>query len=117
MEAVPSLAAALAAIPDRDLDGLRAAIRGSPNAVPGLLAWLDHAVDWEVDRRAGRCYPLQGPRAAIGYVEIDTSLLMLTMLSDHFRQDGREGSEAVADLLTLTAAVLRAEVERPDALQ
>ena len=113
MEAVPSLAA----IPDRDLDGLRTAIRGSPNAVPGLLAWLDHAVDWEVDRRAGRFYPLQGPRAAIDDAEFEGSLLILTMLSEQFRHDGREGSDAVADLLALTAAVLRVEVERPDALQ
>jgi len=37
--------------------------------------------------------------------------------ADQFRQDGRAGSESVADLLTLTAGVLRAEVERPDTLQ
>lgn len=117
MDTVPSLAMALAKVPDRDLYGLRAAIRGSPNAVPGLLAWLEHAVDWESARRAGRFYPLQGPRAAIDNTEVDSSLLMLTMLSDQFRQDGREGSDAVADLLALTAAVLRVEVERPDTLQ
>jgi hypothetical protein len=85
--------------------------------IPGLLAWLEHAVDWETALRAGRFYPLQGPRAAIDDSEVDGSLLMLTMLSDQFRQDGREGSDAVANLLALTAAVLRAEVERPDALQ
>ena len=81
------------------------------------MTWLEHAADWEADRRAGRFYPLQGPRAAIDDGEIDGSLLMLTILSDQFRHDGREGSDAVADLLALTVAVLRAEVERPDKLQ
>ena len=60
---------------------------------------------------------MQGPRAAIDDVEVENSLLMLTTLWDQFRLDGREGSETVADLFTLTAGVLRAEVERPDILQ
>jgi len=92
-------------------------MRGAQNLVPALLAWLEHAVDSEIDRRASHSYPLQGPRAAIDDAEVDSSLLMLTMLSDQFKEDGRVGSATVADLLTLTAAVLRAEVERPDTIQ
>jgi hypothetical protein len=39
---------------------------GSPNCfAPGLLAWLEHAVGWEIDRRTGAIYPLLGPHAAI----------------------------------------------------
>lgn len=36
---------ALAAVSDCDLESLRAAIEASPNVVPGLLAWLEAAVD------------------------------------------------------------------------
>jgi hypothetical protein len=117
MDSVRALAAARAEIPDRDLDGRRATIGGAPNGAPGLLAWLEHAVDWEIARRASRFHPRQGPRAAIDDTEVDGSLLTLTMLSDRLRHDEREGSETVADLLPLTAAVLRAEVERPDTRQ
>ena len=49
--------------------------------------------------------------------EVDGGLLTLALLSDQFRHDGREGSKTVADLLTLTATVLRAEVERPNTRQ
>lgn len=110
------LPAALAAIPDRELLA-RAAIEGSPNIVPGLLAWLDGATDWEINRRAGFCYDLLGPHAAIDDSEVKRSLLALTMLSAQFRDDGRAESAPVADFLDCAAAVLHAEVERPDALQ
>jgi hypothetical protein len=53
MDSDNDLARTLAVQADRDLHGLRAAINGSPNFVPGLLAWLEHAVGWEIDRRAG----------------------------------------------------------------
>src|SRR5207249_939930 len=40
----------------RDLDALRIAAERAPQVVPGLLAWLEHAVGWELDRREGRSY-------------------------------------------------------------
>ncbi len=96
---------------------MRAAINGSPNFVPGLLAWLEHAVGWEIDRRAGMLYPLLGPCAAIDDPEIDQSLVALAVLAACFRDDGRTDSVPIADFLKLTATVLRAEVERPNTLQ
>jgi len=110
------LSAALTAIPDRELHGLRAAIEGSPNIVPGLLAWLDGATDWEINRRAGFDYDLLGPSAAIDDSEVECSLA-LAVLSAQFRGDGRAESAPVADLLDCAAVVPRAEVELPDALQ
>lgn len=117
MDSRSALTAVLATIPDRDLHGLGLAIDGSPNVVPGLLAWLQAAVDWEVNRRAGMFYPLLGPRAAIDDTETDASLMTLAILAACFRGDGRSESKPVAEFLELTASTLRAEVERPDALQ
>ena len=86
---------------------------GSPNCfAPGLLAWLEHAVGWEIDRRTGAIYPLLGPHAAIDDSEIDRSLGALAVLSGCFRHDGRAASVPVADFLELTATVLRAELAR-----
>ena len=117
MESPTDLAAALATISDRDLAGLRAAIGGSPNVVPGLLAWLESAVDWESSRRAGMFYPLLGPRAAIDDTETDASLMALAVLAACFRGDGRSESKTVAEFFELTASTLRAESERPDTMQ
>ena len=117
MDSPADLAAALATMSDRDLCGLRAAIDGSPNVVPGLLAWLESAVDWESSRRAGMFYPLLGPRAAIDDTETNASLLTLAILAACFRGDGRSESKPVADFFELTASSLRAEVERPNVLQ
>ena len=111
------LATVLAALSDGDLRGLRAAIGGSPNVVPGLLAWLEATVDWEIDRRAGMFYPLLGPSAAIDDTETDASLMALAILAACFLGDGRSESKPVAEFFELTACALRAEVERPDTLQ
>jgi len=117
MDLPADVAAVLATISYRDLRGLSAAIGNSPNIVPGLLAWLDSAVDWEIDRRAGIFYPLFGPRAAIDDTELNTSFTTLAVLVACFRGDGRSESKPVAEFLALTASTLRAEVERPDTLQ
>jgi len=106
--------AALAAIPEHDLYTLRATIEVAPNAVPGLLAYLDHAVDWEIDRRAGQSYALRGPMAAIPDEEVAASLDALAILAIFFRRDRHHDGEPIAALLDLVASILRAEMERPD---
>ena len=68
------------AIPEQDLYTLRATIEVAPNAAPGLLAYLDHAVGWEIDRRAGQSYALQRPMAAIPDDEVGASLDALAVL-------------------------------------
>ena len=116
MDSPIDVTAALATIPDRDLHGLDFAIDATPDVVPGLLAWLEAAVDWEINRRAGVFYPLLGPRAAIDDTETDVSLATLAVLAACFRGDGQSESRSVADFLELTAVTLRAEIERPDTL-
>jgi hypothetical protein len=114
MATITDIAAALAAIPERELRGLRVAINDSPNLVPGLQAWLEAAVDWELHRRTGFCYHLFGPIAAIDNTEYDASLASLAVLADRYRQGGRQDAGLVADFLDLAAALLRDEVERAD---
>jgi hypothetical protein len=99
--------AALAAIPERELRGLRLAINGSPGLVPGLSAWLGGATDWELHRRTGFWYHLFGPHAAIDDTETEASLVALAA---RFRPNGSR----IADFLDLAAALLRDEVERAD---
>jgi hypothetical protein len=111
MNSPSDLTAALATISDRDLCGLRAAISGSPSVVPGLLAWLEAAVDWESSRRAGMFYPLLGPSAAIDDTETDASLMALAIFAACFRGDGRSESRPVAEFFERTASALRAEDE------
>jgi hypothetical protein len=74
---------------------LHAGIIGSPDFVLGLLAWLEYAVGWEIDRRAGVVYPLLGPHAAIDDLEIDRSLVALAVLAACFRDDRRADSVPV----------------------
>ena len=108
--------AALVAIPEQDLYTLRATIEVAPNAVPGLLAYLDHAVGWEIDRRAGQSYALQRPMAAIPDDEVAASLDALAILAIFFRRDRQHDGEPIAALLDRVASILRVEMERPDTL-
>jgi HEAT repeat protein len=48
---------------------MRLAIDSSPDLVPGLHAWLEGTVDWELHRRRGFVYHLFGPHAAIDATE------------------------------------------------
>ena len=108
--------AALAAIPEQDLYTLRATMEVAPNAVPGLLAYLDHVVGWEIDRRAGQSYALQRPMAAIPDDEVAASLDALAILAIFFRRDRQHDGEPIAALLDRVASLLRVEMERPDTL-
>ena len=114
MDTLRDLGATLAAIPQQGLDGLRAAIDGSPGLPPGLLAWLEGTLDWEVNRRAGLSYRLQGPLAAIDDSEVEMSLAALAMLAGHFRASPLQEGAAIAPLFELSAAILRDEIDRAD---
>ena len=60
---------ALRQLSDDDLVRLRTAADSSPDVVPGLLAYLDYAGDWEQHRRRGVDLAVQSPMAAIEDVE------------------------------------------------
>jgi len=56
---------ALAGLTDMELHALTVASNEVPQIAPGLLAWIEGACDWEVNRRRGFDYTLQPPEAAI----------------------------------------------------
>lgn len=90
---------------------------GSPDLLPGLLAWLEHAVGWEIDRGEGVIYPLLALRAAIDDSEVRNCLIALAVLAKVFRDEGPAASVPAANVLHLTASVLSAEVQRHDRVQ
>ena len=78
--------------------------------------YLDHAVGWEIDRRAGQSYALQRPMAAIPDDEVAASVDALAILAIFFRRDRQHDGEPIATLLDRVASILRVEMERPDTL-
>ena len=101
MGLIADLAAALAAIPDHELHLLRATIDREPIVAPALSAWLEAATAWEVDRRAGACFDLPDPCAAVDDGEVECSLVALAILCTRLRS-----AESAANFLDVTAAAL-----------
>ena len=79
--------AALADIGDTELAALIAATYGAPQIAPGLLAWIDGACDWELNRRRDFDYPLLPPEAAIDPSEDEVSISAAMVFRDQFAQD------------------------------
>ena len=78
---------ALADISDTELAALITAIYGVPQTAPGLLAWIDSACEWELNRRRDFDYPLLPPEAAIDPSEDEVSIAAAIVLRDQFAQD------------------------------
>jgi hypothetical protein len=78
---------ALAGISDTELPALIAATYGVPQTAPGLLAWIDSAAGWELNRRSDFDYPLLPPEAAIDPSEDEVSINAAMVLREQFAQD------------------------------
>ncbi len=65
---------ALAELTDIELHALIVATNEVPQIAPGLLAWIEGACDWEINRRVARHYRLLPPEAAIDPSEDDVSI-------------------------------------------
>jgi hypothetical protein len=95
--------AALTELSDPELRVLIATTYGVPQNTPGLLAWIDSACDWELNRRGGFDYPLQPPEAAIDPSEDEVSINAAIVLCEQFAQDSPGALaffEALVELLT-----------------
>jgi len=95
--------AALTELSDLELRVLIATTYGVPQIAPGLLAWIDSACDWELNRRGGFDHPLQPPEAAIDPSEDEVSINAAIVLCEQFVQDspGALGFfEELVELLT-----------------
>ena len=94
-----ALLAYLSAMDNDDLLRLRVAIDEAPSAVSGLLAWLDHAIGWEQDRRTGYSYPLRGPTVAMRDVELADRIAAVELLATTCRDDRQIGG--LMDLVSM----------------
>src|SRR5687767_12600185 len=104
MPETDGIAAALRQLSDDDLVRLRAAAEASPDVVPGLLAYLDYAGDWEQHRRRGVDLAMQGPMAPLEDSEVGAALLALELLEQFFRESRHD---AAASLLQAIAGAKR----------
>ena len=102
-EGLDGIKPALAQLIEPELKGLIDAARGSPPVAPRLLAWIDAACDWELNRRDGRDYELQPPDAAIPDDENAKSIAVAQSLRSVFAKDSprvRRFFDALVGLLT-----------------
>ena len=84
-----AIKAALANLSDTKLAALIAATYSVPQTAPGLLAWIDSACEWELNRRRNFDYPLLPPEAAIDPSEDAVSISAATAMRVTFAEDSR----------------------------
>jgi hypothetical protein len=99
------VATALAELNDGELCALIDVTNNIPQIVPGLLAWIGHACDWELNRRARVDFPLQSPDVAIPPEEDAASIAALMALRARFARDASSDGGAA---ITLFDAMIRA---------
>jgi len=80
------VAAALADLDVGELCALIDVTNSVAQIVPGLLAWIGHACDWELNRRACIGFPLQSLDAAIPPEEYAASIAAAMTLRVRFAQ-------------------------------
>jgi hypothetical protein len=97
---------ALAALRDRDLQGLMTMVDDRPQLTPSLFAWIGHVCDWELNRREGLDFPLRPPEDAIVPGEMPTSIVALTVIRGVFARDSSSASQAASVLLDAMLGVL-----------
>lgn len=93
---------ALGELSDTELHALIDATNKVTQIAPGLLAWIEHAADWEIRRRERHEFPLKRPDAAIPPEEEGMSVDALVSLRQAFPDASRPiGAlfEAVISLL------------------
>ena len=98
--------AVVAELSDMELTALTAATDPALQIAPGLLSWLEHLADWEINRRVGIDFPLQPPDAAIPPEEDAATLEEAMRLRALYAQDERADARGVAHLLDAVVGVL-----------
>ena len=95
--------AALGDMTDVELNALIDATYKAEQIAPGLLAWIDTAWVWQLQRRDGYDFELQPPEAAIPPEEDAVSVDAAIALRDTFAHDSSAVGalfDALVDLLT-----------------
>ena len=94
---------ALAVMSNAELDALIKATYKVEQIAPGLLAWLDSACFWQLQRRNGYHFELQPPEAAIPPEEDAVSIDEAMALRENFAKESpavRALFDALLELLT-----------------
>jgi hypothetical protein len=104
---------ALARVSDAELRALIDATNKAPQIAPGLLAWIESARDWELNRRQGLDYSLRPPEAAIPPEEDAVSIDAAMILRAQFAQVGVEEFGAVVVLFDAIVGLLTGAEHRP----
>src|ERR1044072_9253682 len=76
------------ASPTPSFGALKVASKEAPQVAPGLLAWIEGACDWELNRRRGYNYTLQPPEAAIDPSEDNMSIKAVYAMRESFSSSG-----------------------------
>jgi len=100
------VAAALAELSECELCALIDTTDNVPQIVPGLLTWIGHACDWELNRRACVDLPLQSPDVAIPPEENALSIAAIMTLRMKFNRDTSGDADAVVALFDAMISVL-----------
>ena len=90
--------ARLAGLSESELFALISVTNDVPQIVPRLLAWIGHACDWELSRRARIDFPLQSPGAVVPSEEAACTVGAIMMLRARFDQDAGSHTRAVSVL-------------------
>ena len=98
---VSSVASALGELTHTELRALINATNDVPEAAPGLLAWIEIACVWELNRRRGTACELQPLGAMIPPEEEAASVSTATRMRSTFEQENR-----ALELLSLLDAIL-----------
>ena len=100
------IAAALAQLEENELHALVVAANQLVLMAAGLLSWIEHLADWELNRRAGLDFPLQPPQAAIPPEEDAESVVAATMMRDGFAEGGGDDENPVVVLFDAIVGAL-----------
>jgi hypothetical protein len=101
-----SIADALAELAEAELRAMVVAANELVLEAAGLLLWMEHLADWELNRRVGLSLPLQSPEAAIPPEERAESVVAVTMLRDGFAEGSWADSAPVVALFDAIVAAL-----------
>jgi hypothetical protein len=101
-----AVADALVELAEAELHALTHAANEFILCAAGFITWLEHAADWELNRRAGLNFPLKPPHAAIAPEEHSMSVEVATILRDRFTQTPREDHDAVVGLFDAVLGAL-----------
>ena len=100
------VADALAELAEAELRNMVLAANELVLEAAGLLLWMEHLADWELNRRAGVGVPLQPPDAAILPEERTESVVAVTMLRDGFAEGSWADSAPVVALFDAIVGAL-----------